>query len=196
MPCTLVRLAGCPLRCHYCDTPGALPFNAGKEHGIDDIVSDVQQRGRPLTLVTGGEPLAQKHCPKLLHALAQAMPLVQLETSGAFDISGVDERIRRIIDIKAPGSGEEKRNRWSNLEHLHEGDEIKVVIGNREDYEWTMAMIRRHKLAAHGLPVLLSPVWGALDIKSLAGWILEDGAPVRLQGQLHKFIWGGEAHSV
>ena len=196
VPCTIVRLAGCPLRCSYCDTPAALAFDAGKERSIDDVVSDVRQRDRPLTLVTGGEPLAQKHCRTLLAVLAQAMPIVQLETSGAFDISGIDPRIRRIIDIKTPGSGEERRNRWRNLDLLHDGDEVKFILRDRADFDWATAVIQKHRLADAGIPLLLSPVWDALDVQTLAGWILEDQAPVRLQWQLHKLIWGSAAVSV
>ncbi|MDX8412228.1 MAG: radical SAM protein [Mariprofundaceae bacterium] len=196
LPCTIVRLAGCPLRCSYCDTPSALAFDAGEERSIDEVVRDVRQRGRPLTLVTGGEPLAQKHCRKLLRALAQTMPIVQLETSGSIDVSGMDPRIRRIIDIKTPGSGEEKRNRWSNLDLLHAGDEIKFVVKDRADYDWAMTVIQQRHLVETGLPVLFSPVWDALDIQTLAGWILEDQSPVRLQWQLHKLIWGGTAERI
>ncbi len=192
-PCTLVRLAGCPLRCSYCDTPQALAFDAGESRPIDDIVAEVKRRGRPLALVTGGEPLAQKFTPALLAALAETRPAVQLETSGAFDISHLDARVRRILDIKTPGSGEAQRNHWENLEHLRDGDEIKAVIRNREDYLWVLEVVARFR--PH-VPVLLSPVWGALSPAELAGWILDDHAPVRLQLQWHKYIWGAETAGV
>ena len=193
MPCTLVRLAGCPLRCTYCDTPQALSFDAGEMRDIDDIVADVARRDRPLTLVTGGEPLAQKSSLDLLAALAAARPIVQLETSGAFDISRVDARVRRILDIKTPGSGEESRNDWNNLAHLKDGDEIKVVICDRTDYDWALDILDRFQPR---VPVLFSPAWGAVSPAELAGWILEDHAPVRLQLQWHKHIWGAEATGV
>jgi len=195
-PCTIVRLAGCPLRCHYCDTPAALPFSSGEERKVDDIVQEVCQRNRALVLVTGGEPLAQKQCRNLLGELVKIASIVQLETSGAFDIGDIDSGVRRILDIKTPGSGEEERNRWSNLDLLRDGDEIKFVIKDRADYEWAMSVIERHSLAAGGLPILFSPIWKLMDSKILAGWILEDRAPVRLQWQLHKLIWGGETQSV
>ncbi len=193
MPCTLVRLAGCPLRCTYCDTPRALSFDAGEMRDIDDIVADVARRDRPLTLVTGGEPLAQKSSLDLLAGLAAARPLVQLETSGAFDISRVDARVWRILDIKTPGSGEESRNDWNNLAHLKDGDEIKVVICDRTDYDWALDILDRFQPR---VPVLFSPAWGAVSPAELAQWILEDHAPVRLQLQWHKHIWGAEATGV
>ncbi len=193
MPCTLVRLAGCPLRCTYCDTVQALPFDAGERRSIGDIVDEVNARNRPLTLVTGGEPLAQKTTFSLLQALADARPLVQLETSGAFDITDVDPRVRRILDLKTPGSGEVARNNWRNLQDLRDGDEIKVVICNRDDYEWALNAIDRYQPS---VPVLFSPAWGELDPADLASWILEDHAPVRLQLQWHKHIWGAEASGV
>jgi 7-carboxy-7-deazaguanine synthase len=193
MPCTLVRLAGCPLRCTYCDTVPALPFDAGERQPIERIVNEVKARNRPLTLVTGGEPLAQKAALTLLEALADTRPIVQLETSGAFDISRVDRRVRRILDIKTPGSGEDARNDWRNLKHLREGDEIKVVICNRADYEWALEVVARHRPA---VPVLFSPAWGEVRLADLAAWILEDHAPVRLQLQWHKHIWGPEVSGV
>lgn len=196
MPCVIVRLAGCPLRCTYCDTPSALPFDAGTDCTVDEVVDRVIQRDRPLALVTGGEPLAQKSSRQLLRALAEAGGIVQLETSGAFDIGGIDRRVRRIIDIKTPGSGEETRNRWENLELLAQGDELKIVVGDRRDYDWAMSVIDQHALAERLVPILMSPVWGRLEPAELAGWILRDHAPVRLQWQLHKLIWGDKAERI
>ncbi len=196
MPCTIVRLAGCPLRCSYCDTRQALSFGSGHPRTIEDVVEDVNQRNMPLTLVTGGEPLAQKQCLPLLAELARRRPIVQLETSGAFEIRDVPAGVRRILDIKTPGSGEEARNRWSNLDLLRDGDEIKFVLADRQDYEWAVEVIRRHSLTERSLPVLFSPVRETLGPEELAAWLVEDRLPVRLQLQVHKVIWGNEATGV
>lgn len=196
MPCTFIRLAGCPLRCHYCDTPQALSFKSGKPFSISDITQEVRQRGRPLTLVTGGEPLAQKQCPELLSALADISPTLQLETSGAFDISGLDRRVRRILDIKTPGSGEEGRNHWENLKHLHAGDEIKFILTGEDDYHWVLEVMKKHHLPHSDVPILLSPAWGSLEASELAAWMLRDRVEARLQLQLHKYVWGAEASGV
>jgi len=193
MPCTLVRLAGCPLRCNYCDTPQALPFNSGKEYSIEQITEKVHQHKRPLTLVSGGEPLAQKACIPLLSALANISPVLQLETSGAFDIGQTDPRVRRIVDVKTPGSGESSRNRWENFHLLKDGDEIKFVITSHEDYLWATAILTRHQPVA---PVLFSPVWDSVQPSDLAAWMLKDHVPARIQLQLHKYIWGAEATGV
>jgi len=196
MPCTLVRLAGCPLRCRYCDTPQSIPADSGEETRIDDIIQRVVSARRPLCLVTGGEPLAQKACRTLLAALAERRPVVQLETSGALDIGKVDARIRRILDIKTPGSGEATRNRWSNLQQLRPGDEIKFVLTGADDYRWAIEIMQRHGLADLPVPILFSPVWGRLAPAVLAGWMLRDHVAARLQLQLHKYIWGAEAQGV
>jgi len=196
MPCTFVRLAGCPLRCCYCDTPQALSFKSGTVFGIEEIAQEVKLRDRPLTLVTGGEPLAQKHAPDLLTALADVSPLLQLETSGAFDISGLDRRVRRILDIKTPGSGEAERNRWQNLDDLHDGDEIKFIITSEADYRWMVDMMNAHGLPRANIPILASPAWGELEPSDLAAWMLRDRIEARLQLQQHKYIWGAEASGV
>jgi len=193
MPCTLIRLAGCPLRCSYCDTPAAIPFGSGEEHEIDAVVEEVRRRDRPLILVTGGEPLAQRSCMPLLSRLADIAPTIQLETSGVYDIRRTDPRIRRILDIKTPGSGEKRRNRWENLTALKEGDEIKFVVTNRSDYQWALNVLQHHRPS---VPVLLSPAWGSVEASDLVRWILDDHAPVRLQLQLHKYIWGPQASGV
>lgn len=196
MPCTIVRLAGCPLRCSYCDTRQALAFGSGHPRAIEDLVEDVNGRNMPLTLVTGGEPLAQNQCIPLLARLVANRPIVQLETSGAFEIRDVPPGVRRILDIKTPGSGESARNLWPNLDHLREGDEIKFVLVDREDYEWAIRMIGRHHLTERNLPVFFSPAWETLKPAELARWIVEDRVPARLQLQIHKVIWGGEATGV
>jgi len=196
MPCTIVRLAGCPLRCSYCDTTQALPFDAGEDIAIGEVVHDVAARARPLILVTGGEPLAQKNCLRLLPALTKTGAVVQLETSGAYSIGAVNAPVRRILDIKAPGSGEDKRNRWDNIAGLRDGDEIKIVMKHRRDYAWAMAMIETHSLRRPGVPILFSPVRGELEADDLARWMLEDNAPARLHLQFHKIIWGAESQGV
>jgi len=195
-PCTLVRLAGCPLRCRYCDTPRALSFDSGREATLSSIVEEVRRRGRPLILVTGGEPLAQKGALPLLAALADLDAIVQVETSGALPIEGVDARVRRILDLKAPGSGEEKRNRWQNLDCLHAGDEIKLVIADEEDYRWALEVIERYRLDQSSATLLFAPVWGRLGPALLAEWLLRDRVPARLQIQQHKLIWGGDVEGV
>lgn len=195
-PCTIIRLAGCPLRCKYCDTKQALSFSSGKERSIQKLVSEVNQRNMPLTLVTGGEPLAQEQCLPLLEKLVVSRPTIQLETSGAFDIRAIHPQVCRILDIKTPGGGEENRNLWRNLEHLHAGDEIKFVLVNRGDYIWALDIIRQFDLARLGIPLLFSPMWDSLDLKDLAQWLVQDRAPARLQLQTHKVIWGPEATCV
>ena len=196
MPCTLVRLAGCPLRCRYCDTPHAWSFERGTDMDIDAVVADIERRNRPLVLVSGGEPLAQAGCLDLLAALVETGRLIQLETSGAFDIADVPAGVRRILDLKTPGSGEMEKNLIGNLALLTGGDEIKFVITGRHDYEWARAMIAEQALADLNLPILLSPAWGEIEAAELAQWLIEDRLPVRLHLQQHKHIWGGEAKGV
>jgi len=197
LPCTLVRLAGCPLNCTYCDTPEAIPFDSGEWMSIDAIVAEVKKRQRPLTLVSGGEPLAQKGCGRLLQSLADVAPLLQLETSGAFDIKGLPAAVRRIIDIKAPDSGEEARNRWENIAQLRFGDELKFVLCSRGDYDWALhTLLRLQDSIARDIPVLFSPVESLLPAAELAEWMLRDRAPARLQIQMHKHIWGADSKHV
>jgi 7-carboxy-7-deazaguanine synthase len=196
MACTLVRLAGCPLRCTYCDTPQAWSFDRGTEMSVDTIVADIEQRNRPLVLVSGGEPLAQPACRDLLAALVQTGRIVQLETSGAFDIRDTPNGVRRILDVKTPGSGEADANLEQNLEALRDGDEIKFVITGQGDYHWARDWLHAHGLPDLGLPILFSPAWGELAATTLASWMLEDGLPARLHLQQHKHIWGGEAKGV
>ncbi|MBV2264583.1 MAG: 7-carboxy-7-deazaguanine synthase QueE [Thauera sp.] len=186
LPTVFVRLTGCPLRCSWCDTEYA--FSGGKTRALDDILAEVASHGLRHVCVTGGEPLAQKGCLALLAALCEAGHDVSLETSGALDIAGVDPRVSRIVDLKAPGSGELARNRWENLTLLNARDELKFVLADAADYEWAKRQIAEHGLAER-CGVLLSPVAGALDPAELAGWIVRDRLPVRFQLQLHKILW-------
>ena len=187
LPTVFVRLVGCPLRCVWCDTEYA--FTGGQNISLAEIVSEIAQYGTPRVCVTGGEPLAQKACLSLLVALCDAGHDVSLETSGALDIAGVDVRVSRIVDLKAPGSGEFDRNRWENLALLTARDELKFVLKNRADYEWARDIIRERRLDEL-CPLLFAPVQGGLEPKILADWILADRLPVRFQVQLHKLLWG------
>jgi len=195
MPCTFIRLAGCPLNCVYCDTPQAIPMDSGKSHTVAAILEALPQQKTPLVLVTGGEPLAQRHCILLLDSLLKLYPHVQLETAGVYDISNVPEAVSIILDIKTPGSGEVERNRWQNMQHLRANTEIKIVLTDKADYEWAKGIIHQYDLA-NQCTVLLSCTWGSLEPKDLAAWIVEDELPVRLQLQLHKYIWGAEVSGV
>ncbi len=187
LPSVFVRLTGCPLRCVWCDT--AYAFSGGLTMSLPDILAEVSRHGVAHVCVTGGEPLAQPACLPLLSELSEAGYAVSLETSGALDISGVDVRVSRIVDLKAPGSGEFDRNRWQNLSLLTSNDELKLVLKDRADYEWARQLIVDRQLAAL-CPVLLSPVDGELAATTLADWILVDRLPVRFQLQLHKVLWG------
>jgi len=185
-----VRLTGCPLRCVWCDTEYS--FYGGNWRAIDDILAEVATYGAKHVCVTGGEPLAQKRCLILLRKLCDAGYEVSLETSGALDVSAVDPRVRKVMDLKAPGSGESRRNLWSNLDHLLPHDQIKIVIASRADYEWACAALAEHALADRCM-VLFSPVHGAIKPRELAEWIIADKLPVRFQLQLHKLLWNDAA---
>ena len=187
LPTVFIRLTGCPLRCTWCDT--TYSFTGGSAWEIADILAEVARHPTRHVCVTGGEPLAQKECPALLQALCDVGYDVCLETSGALDISTIDPRVARIMDLKAPASSECERNLWSNLRHLKAGDEIKIIIADRADYDWACQQLTQHRLADL-CPVLLSPAQGSQDARQLAEWILQDGLPVRLQLQLHKLLWG------
>jgi 7-carboxy-7-deazaguanine synthase len=182
-----VRLTGCPLRCTWCDT--AYAFDEGSRMTVGEVLDVVRGHGARYVTVTGGEPLAQRNCLVLLRALADAGFDVSLETSGALDISGVDPRVARVVDVKPPGSGEASRNRWENLEFLSHRDELKFVVRDRADYEWSRQVIRERGLEGR-CAILISPVHGELDPGTLADWVLEDHLPVRVQVQLHKVLWG------
>ena len=187
LPTVFVRLTGCPLRCGYCDT--AYAFHGGESLTLDEILQRVAGHGARHVTLTGGEPLAQKHAPVLLKRLADAGYSVSLETSGALDVSEVDVRISKILDLKTPGSGECARNLWSNLAHLTAHDEIKFVLCDEADYRWACAELAARRLETI-CPVLFSPVYGRLEPRQLADWILRDQLPVRMQVQLHKLLWG------
>jgi len=186
-PTVFVRLTGCPLRCTYCDSEYA--FYGGEWMHFDEIFGVVRGFGARHVCVTGGEPLAQRRCTELLKRLCDEGFEVSLETSGAIDISEVDERVSRVVDLKTPASGESERNLWGNLERLTRHDQLKFVICDREDYDWACAQLRNRQLARR-CDVLFSPSWGQLDARDLAEWVLEDRLPVRVQLQLHKLLWG------
>jgi 7-carboxy-7-deazaguanine synthase len=189
IPTVFVRLTGCPLRCQYCDT--AYAFHGGQWWTIAAVLAQVAEYSTRYVCVTGGEPLAQKACLPLLSALCDAGYRVSLETSGAMALEAVDERVVRVVDVKTPGSGEAQRNRFEQLQLLRPEEQIKFVLCDRADYEWS-----REVLATHGLAqrccVLFSPSHGQLPATELAEWILADRLPVRLQIQLHKYLWGNE----
>ncbi|MFA5631360.1 MAG: 7-carboxy-7-deazaguanine synthase QueE [Porticoccaceae bacterium] len=190
LPTVFVRLTGCPLRCVYCDT--AYAFHGGERMTLDAIVAEVKRLSAPWVTVTGGEPLAQKDCRKLLTRLCDAGFNVSLETSGAMDIEGVDDRVAVILDLKTPGSGEVARNLYDNVRYLKAIDEIKFVISDRRDYDWARVKIDEHDLLAKVKNVLFSPVFGALPPRDLADWLVADRIPVRMQLQLHKILWNDE----
>lgn len=199
VPCTFVRLTGCPLRCEWCDT--AYAFHGGERMTFDEIVARVRAFPADVVEVTGGEPLAHAPAYALTDRLLAEGYTVLVETSGAYDVGPLDERVHKIMDLKCPGSGESHRNRWENLEHLTGRDEIKFVVKDRADYEWTRDTIRERGLDARVRDgslraLLVSPVWGAVDLEALAGWILEDALPVRFQMQLHKLVWGPDRKGV
>lgn len=185
-PTVFVRLTGCPLRCRWCDT--AYAFHGGEWMAIDDILARVAGAGVRHVCVTGGEPLAQKRCLGLLERLCEAGHVVSLETSGALPVDDVDPRVIKILDLKAPGSGEQARNRWENLGRLQAHDQVKFVLADRADYDWALARVVEHDLTRWS--VLFSPVWETLPPRELADWIVADRAPVRMQLQLHKLLWG------
>jgi 7-carboxy-7-deazaguanine synthase len=190
LPTVFVRLTGCPLRCTYCDT--AYAFSGGQNMTLAAILAEVARHGARYVTVTGGEPLAQKNCLHLLKALCDAGYEVSLETGGALDVSGVDARVVKVLDIKTPASGEMEKNLWKNLEHLNAHDEIKFVLCDEADYQWARQVLTERGLAQR-CAVLFSPAQGQLAAKDVAEWILRDHLPVRLQVQLHKLLWGNEA---
>ena len=186
-PTTFIRLTGCPLRCGYCDT--AYAFKGGEWLSLKEILQQVDDIGVSHVTVTGGEPLAQKASLELLAALCDRDYKVSLETSGALDISGVDPRVARVVDVKTPGSLEQEKNLWENLHDLKPSDQLKFVICDRDDYEWSKRLMDKHHLQQR-CEVLFSPAYGELTATQLADWIVEDRLPVRFQIQLHKVLWG------
>ena len=188
-PTVFVRLTGCPLRCQYCDT--AYAFHGGEWYSQEQVLERVRGFGVRHVCVTGGEPLAQKGCLPLLSALCDEGYVVSLETSGAIDVSAVDPRVIRVVDVKTPGSAEVQRNRWDNLAVLNERDQVKFVLCSREDYDWARGILEQHRLPAR-CTVLFSPSHGQVSPREVADWIVADRLPVRMQLQLHKILWGNE----
>jgi 7-carboxy-7-deazaguanine synthase len=193
LPCVFVRLTACHLRCSYCDTPHA--FHRGEPIPLEGILDRVRALATPLVEVTGGEPLLQAEVFPLMTRLADEGHTVLLETSGARDIAPVDPRVTVILDLKTPGSGEVEANLWSNLDHLKPRDEVKFVICDREDFDWTVETVREHGLAGR-VALLAAPAFGKIKPQELAAWILESGLPLRLQLQLHKLLWGPDRQGV
>jgi len=189
LPTVFVRLTGCPLRCGYCDTEYA--FTGGKKMDIADIVEQVASYNPRYVTVTGGEPLAQQTCHELLTELCNLGVEVSLETSGAMDVSPVDPRVVKVMDLKTPASKEESKNLYSNINHLTEKDQVKFVICNQDDYEWSKQKLTEYDLVSK-CEILFSPIHGELEPSQLAEWIINDNLPVRMQVQLHKYLWGDE----
>ena len=187
--CAFVRLTGCNLRCTWCDSE--YTFSGGDWMSIEQIISKVDELEIPLVQVTGGEPLAQKECPTLMQALLDEGYEVLLETSGSISVVEVPLSVSTIMDLKAPSSGESAKNLWSNIELLGEGDEVKIVIGSRQDYDWALEVMSKHNAN-----YLLSPVWGVLDPKDLAEWMLQDKVLARMQVQLHKVLWPNKTSGI
>ena len=193
-PCVFVRLTACDLRCSWCDTPYA--FTEGRKMSLDDIIAAVKAFECPTVEITGGEPLLQKNVYPLMDRLLEEGFEVMLETGGHISIEGVPGAVVRIVDVKCPASGEAERNDWSNLDRLTLQDEVKFVIADRGDYDFARAAVQRHALPGRVRAILFSPVHGRLDPKLLAAWILEDKLDVRLQLQIHKYIWSPETRGV
>jgi 7-carboxy-7-deazaguanine synthase len=185
-----IRLTGCPLRCVWCDTEYS--FHGGQWHDIDAIMAEVARHDVRHVCVTGGEPLAQKRCLILLRRLCDEGYSVSLETSGALDVATVDPRVRKVMDLKPPDSGESARNLWSNLDYLLPHDQVKFVIASRADFEWSRDVVAEHKIDTRAM-VLFSPVHGSVNPRDLAEWIIDEKLPVRFQLQLHKLLWNDAA---
>ena len=194
LPCVFVRLTFCDLRCTYCDTEYA--FYKGTKRPVEEVIDEVLAFETPLVEITGGEPLLQKNVLPLMAALCEAGKTVLIETSGAHDISPIDPRVHRIMDLKTPSSGECGRNLFSNIDHLNKGDEVKFVIGSREDYEWAREQVGKFDLPNRCGTVLFSPIFGRIEPRDIVAWMLEDKLPVRFQLQMHKFIWDPKAKGV
>ena len=194
-PCTFVRLTGCPMRCTWCDSE--YTFTGGDHFTIEQIIQKVRDFGCHLVEVTGGEPLAQREAFDLIRQLCDEKYEVLIETGGYVSTSGVDERAKVILDVKCPASGEAERNDWSNLERLRpDRDEVKFVIADASDWEFAKKTIDQYGLETRALAILISPAWGLIDLQELAKWITESGLNVRMQLQLHKYIWGADVRGV
>lgn len=193
LPCTLVRTTGCDLRCRYCDTTHA--FHGGQELSLDQIMAEVERLGQRFVLLTGGEPMLQRDIATLANRLVEAGYRVALETSGAHALEGMPSQVLRVVDVKTPSSGECERNRWELLPTLRPCDAVKFVLASEADYVWAAEQVRRLGLAEH-TEVLFSPVHGELDPKDLARWVVRDRLPVRVNLQLHKYIWGPDSKGV
>ena len=193
-PCVFVRLTACDLRCSWCDTPYA--FYEGSKRSLDDVIGEVDRYGCSLVEVTGGEPLLQEEVYPLMQGLLDRGKTVLLETGGHRDTSRVPDEVVTILDVKCPGSGESHRNDWSNLERLRAHDEVKFVVKDRADYEWARDVVARRELARRAAAIHFSPVHGVLDPKTLSEWVLADRVPVRVQLQIHKYIWSPTTRGV
>jgi 7-carboxy-7-deazaguanine synthase len=193
LPAFFIRLSGCNLRCRYCDTKYA--YEESVVWDLESLIKAARGSSTRLVLITGGEPLLQEATQMLINSLLNAKMEVLLETNGSLAIQGVDSRVRRIVDVKCPGSGMSHHNLWTNLEILTPRDEVKFVIYDKDDFTWALGVAERYRLPGR-LPVLISPVFGALSLPEVAAWILDSGQPLRLNLQLHKYIWGPEARGV
>jgi 7-carboxy-7-deazaguanine synthase len=194
-PCTFVRLTGCPMRCVWCDSE--YTFTGGELVSLDEVLIRVRAFGSRLVEVTGGEPLAQKEAHSLITRLCDEGFEVLIETGGYFPTAGLDERAKIVLDVKCPDSGEEARNHWPNLQRLRAADdEVKFVIASRRDWEYALEIVRRFDLETAAKAVLISPAWGNIELKDLADWVARCGLNLRMQLQLHKYIWGPEVHGV
>ena len=194
-PCTFVRLTGCPMRCVWCDSE--YTFTGGEHHLIDDILAQVKAFGCNLVEVTGGEPLAQKEAFRLIELLCEQNYEVLIETGGYVSTAGLDPRAKIILDIKCPASGEEPRNDWSNLQRLRsDKDEVKFVIADEADWTYAQRIIKENDLETRTKAILISPAWGQVDLQQLADWIAASGMKIRMQLQLHKYIWGPDVKGV
>jgi 7-carboxy-7-deazaguanine synthase len=193
LPCIFIRLTGCNLRCTWCDTEYA--FYEGKPKSVQDIMNTIEPLGVPLVEITGGEPLLQDEVYDLMNALLEKNYQVLVETGGGVSVAKVPDRVVKILDVKCPGSGEASKNLWDNLDHLNPEDEVKFVLTDRADYDWSRDVLDRFKIHQKAR-VLFSPVYDRLDLKELAAWVLADNLSVRVQTQLHKVIWGKDAIGV
>jgi len=193
MPCTFVRLTGCNLRCVWCDTTYA--YGGGEIMSIEDIVHRISAYPLDLVEITGGEPLGQKDTPRLCQAILDLGVKVLIETSGSYSIDVLPEPVIRIMDIKCPGSGEAESNDWDNIFRLKPSDEVKFVIADKNDFDWAVNVVKRNDLLGI-CPVLFSPVHGKVDLEAFAQWILQSRMPIRMQLQMHKFIWGADRRGV